>query len=179
MHASSTLPAFVLSQNQTLRRIEILRLRSGRVRRSRSSFGFVLKFPSTNLLCCRAPPPAPRQQVAARPRAKPEKAVPFSKSGACAPEAALGGGPILDERPRSRRNGSARYQSAPPESSGKTRFFHFSRNTALGVAFRMMKSAISGRFGEENAPRAPCCAPRAPVPRIAPLSSLEPLRVLC
>ena len=34
LHASSTLPAFVLSQNQTLRRIEIKTFRSGRGRRS-------------------------------------------------------------------------------------------------------------------------------------------------
>ena len=42
LHASSTLPAFDLSQNQTLRRIEILRFRSGQARRSRLSFGFVV-----------------------------------------------------------------------------------------------------------------------------------------
>ena len=34
LHASSTLPAFVLSQNQTLRMIEIQTFRSGRSRRS-------------------------------------------------------------------------------------------------------------------------------------------------
>ena len=67
LHASSTLPAFVLSQNQTLRIIEnqIFHSPSGAIN---PSFGFYFEFPSTNLLCCRASPPASRSRPEGRPR---------------------------------------------------------------------------------------------------------------
>ena len=62
MHASSTLPAFVLSQNQTLR---ILKSKPDLLRpQAAADYLFrvlIMKFPSTNLLCCRASPPAPRR----------------------------------------------------------------------------------------------------------------------
>jgi hypothetical protein len=79
-----------------------LRLRSGQARRSRSSFGFVLKFPSTNLLCCRAPPSAPGQT------AGPARAI-ARKSGFLFKDrgrmAAAARSPPMDERGRKARNG--------------------------------------------------------------------------
>ncbi len=67
MHASSTLPAFVLSQNQTLRIIENQISRIPLRGRSTVVSGF-FEFPSTNLLCCRASPPASRSRPEGRPR---------------------------------------------------------------------------------------------------------------
>ena len=52
-----------------------------------------MKFPSTNLLDCRASPPAPRRKNCGAPGgAMPEKAVPFSKSGAFRAKGAPRGG---------------------------------------------------------------------------------------
>ena len=108
LHASSTLPAFDLSQNQTLRRIEILRFRSGQARRSRLSFGFVVNSLAQTYLTVgpRLPRPVPGGRRARR--AMPEKAVPFSKSGAGSAPGSRPPGPVSMRGPRSRRNGSER-----------------------------------------------------------------------
>ena len=95
LHASSTLPAFDLSQNQTLRRIEILRFHSAPfpdrelpfAAQDRAAiapeFRVCCEFPSTNLLDCRAAPPAPRP--ADSPRTAwaaqcPKKRFPFQRA---------------------------------------------------------------------------------------------------
>ena len=156
LHASSTLPAFVLSQNQTLRRIEILRFRPGQARRSRSSFGFVLKFPSTNLLDCRAPPPAPRR---CRRRVRwqmPEKAVPFSKSGALAPGLPARGGPLIWTRGPVAAQRPGNLAHAPRPVNGKMNsFLIIMRIAQERQSFESCGIVESG----PGSGRAPACAP--------------------
>ena len=95
LHASSTLPAFDLSQNQTLRRIEISHFRSGSFPcRFRPGFEpaialefrvCIRNFPAQTYLTVgpRLPHPAQAENPAGGAwGAEPEKAVPFSKSGA-------------------------------------------------------------------------------------------------
>ena len=101
LHASSTLPAFVLSQNQTLRRIEIKTFRSGRGRRSVPVSGS-FRIPTQTYFAVgrRLPRPA---DAAGGKGIRPKKRFPFQRARPRWPRAAQG--PPMDERGRMARNG--------------------------------------------------------------------------